>query len=94
MNFLLQLMPFHLLLLLLLLLFYLLRQCGLQKLTMATHPGCVFINILSNYIVIIFTKVMSIKLWILYTCIVLLLVTNLVCFVRCLVFFFLSCDRC
>jgi hypothetical protein len=54
----------------------------------STHQGSVFLNILSNYIFIMFTKVMSISLLILCTYIALLIIANLVCLFRCLVFFF------
>jgi phosphotransferase system glucose/maltose/N-acetylglucosamine-specific IIC component len=59
--------------------------------TLSTHQGSVFINnVITTYIVMIFTKVRSIKLLILCTCLVLLVIMNLICLSRFLVF---SCSE-
>ena len=57
----------------------------MQKLPLSTHQGSVFINnVVTKYIVIIFTKVNIIKLLILCTCLALLLIMNSICLSRCL----------
>jgi len=56
--------------------------------TLSTHQGSVFVNnVVTKCIVMIFTKVRSIKLLILCTFLALLVITNFICLSRCQVFF-------